>query len=323
MRQIWALCAALVGMSAIALGQGALAQQWPAHSVVVVSPFVGGTTNDLMADIVLDHVGHALGHPFIIENRPGDSGALGVASVVHAKPDGYTFLLSSSAMTAATILRKSLPYDPVHDLEPVAMFGGQPSVLLAAPAYKTVADLIAAAKAKPGTLKFASAGVASASYFAAERFVLAAGLDVKHEPYTEPFHGLTDLTAGRIDFYFVPIPPAQPLIAEGKAVALAVTMTTRVDALPDVPTLTELGYPGAPFLFWCGLSAPVNTPRDIIDRLSGAIQKVLVLPAVDKRYEGMGVIPMPLGPKEYGQFFAADLAAMTRFGNEAHITPSK
>jgi tripartite-type tricarboxylate transporter receptor subunit TctC len=323
MRPIWALCAALAGMSGIAFGQAALAQQWPAHAVVVVSPFVGGTTNDLVAEIVLDHVGEALGHPFIIENRPGGGGAVGVASVVHAKPDGYTLLLSSSAMSAAAILQKSLPYDPVHDLEPVAMFGGQPSVLLAAPGYKTVADLVAAAKAKPGALKFASAGFASPSYFAAEHFVVAAGLNVKHVPYTEPFNGLTDLMAGRIDFYFVPIPPAQPLIAQGKAVALAVTMPTRVDALPDVPTLTELGYPGAPFLFWAGLSAPANTPSNIVDNLNGAVHKVQTLGPVIERFESMGVIPMLMSPKEYGQFFATDMAVMTRLGNQAHITPSE
>jgi tripartite-type tricarboxylate transporter receptor subunit TctC len=323
MRPIWALCAALAGMSGIAFGQAALAQQWPAHSVVVVSPFVGGTTNDLVAEIVLDHVGEALGHPFIIENRPGGGGAVGVASVVHAKPDGYTLLLSSSAMSAAAILQKSLPYDAVHDLVPVTMFGGQPSVLLAAPGYKTVADLVAEAKAKPGALKFASAGFASPSYFAAEHFVVAAGLNVKHVPYAAPFDGLTDLMAGRIDFYFVPIPPAQPLIAQGKAVALAVTMPTRVDALPDTPTLTELGYPGAPFLFWAGLSAPANTPRDIVDNLNGAVHKVLTLLPVDKRFEGMGVIPMLMSPKEYGQFFATDMAVMIRLGNEAHITPSE
>jgi tripartite-type tricarboxylate transporter receptor subunit TctC len=319
MRLIWALCIALAGMSGIAFGQGAPAQQWPDHSVVVVSPFVGGTTNDLVADIVLDRVGQALGHPVIIENRPGGGGAVGVASVVHAKPDGYTLLLSSSAMSAAAILQKSLPYD----LEPVAMFGGQPSALLAAPGYKTVADLVAAAKAKSGALKFASAGSASPSYFAAEHFVLAAGLNVKHVPYTDPFNGLTDLMAGKIDFYFVPIPPAQPLIAQGKAAALAVTMPTRVDALPDTPTLTELGYPGAPFLFWAGLSAPANTPSDIVDNLNGAVHKVQTLQPVIERFEGMGVIPMLMSPKEYGQFFATDMAVMTPLGNQAHITPSQ
>jgi tripartite-type tricarboxylate transporter receptor subunit TctC len=323
MRRIRALCAALASMSGIAFDQAALAQQWPEHSVTVISPFVGGTTNDLLADIVLDHVGEALGHPFNIENRPGGGGAVGVASVVHAKPDGYTLLLSSSQMSAAAILQKSLPYDPVHDLAPVAMFGGQPSVLLAATAYKTVADLVAAAKAKPGALKFASAGFASPSYFAAEHFVVAAGLNVKHVPYAAPFDGLIDLMAGRIDFYFVPIPPAQPLIAQGKVVALAVTMPTRVDALPDTPTLTELGYPGAPFLFWAGLSAPADTPHDIVDNLNGAVHKVLTLLPVDRRFERMGVIPMLMSPKEYGNFFTTDMAVMARLSKEAHITPSE
>jgi len=323
MRPIWTLCAVFAGVGGIALGQTAPAQRWPEHSVTVVSPFVSGTTNDLVARIVLDHVGDALGHPFNIENRPGGGGIVGVASVVHAKPDGYTLLLSSSQMSAVAILQKSVPYDPVKDLTPVAMFGGQPSVLLAAPAYKTAADLIAAAKAKPGTLKFASVGFASPSYFAAEHFVIAAALDVKHVPYASPFDGLTDLMAGRIDFYFVPIPPAKPLIDQGKAAALAVTMPTRVDARPNTPTLTELGYPGAPYLFWCGLSAPANIPGDIVATLNAAVHKVLILSAVDQRYVGMDVIPMLMSPKEYGQFFATDVAVMTKLGKDAHITPSQ
>ncbi len=239
-----ALGAIFAGLAATAAVTAALAQQWPARSIVVVSPFVAGTTNDLIADVVLDHVGKYFGQPFVIENRPGGDGTVGVAAVVHAAPDGYTLLLSSSSMTSAAILHKSLPYDALHDLVPVAMLGGQPSVLVAAPdkGFKTVADLVAAAKAKPGTVKFASVGFGSASYFAAERFRLAADIDVQHVPYRGPVEALTDLMAGRVDFYFVPIPPAKPLITQGKLVALAVTTPFRLNDLPDVPALAAAGY---------------------------------------------------------------------------------
>ncbi len=224
MRASRALGAALAGIAAIVICATAMAQQqWPARSILVVSPFGGGTTNDLVADQVLDQVAKQFGQPFVIENRPGGGGTVGVASVVRAAPDGYTLLLSSSFMSSAVILHKSLPYDALHDLEPVAMFGGQPSVLVAAPAdgFKSVADLVAAAKAKPGALKFASVGFGSTSFFAGERFRLAAGVDVQHVPYRGPVEALGDLMAGRVDFYFVPIPPAQPLIRQSKVVALA------------------------------------------------------------------------------------------------------
>ena len=324
MRAIRALYAVFAGVAAIAIGTAAGAQQWPTRSILVVSPFAGGTTNDLIADLVLDHVGEEFGQPFNFENRRGGGGTVGVASVVHAAPDGYTLLLSSSAMSSAVILHKSLPYDSLRDLEPVAMFGGQPSVLVAAPdkGFKTVADLVAAAKARPGELKFASVGFGSTSYFAGERFRLAAGVNVQHVPYRGPFEALTDLMTGRIDFYFVPIPPALPLIAQGKAVALAVSTPGRLADLPKVPTLAQAGYPVVPYLFWCGLSAPANTPRDIVDRLNAAIGKVLGVPGIQARYRQIGVVPMPMSPERYGKFFADDMAAMIQLANDAHIDPS-
>jgi hypothetical protein len=152
-----------------------------------------------------------------LDNRPGGGGTVGVAAVVEAEPDGYTFLLSSSAMSTAVILHKSLPYDTLGDLEPVAMFGGEPSMLVGAPGkgVTSVPDLVAAAKANPGGLKFASVGIGSASHIAGERFRLAAGLNVQHIAYAGPGQALADLTAGRVDFYFIPVTPALPLITEG------------------------------------------------------------------------------------------------------------
>jgi tripartite-type tricarboxylate transporter receptor subunit TctC len=326
MRTIRALGAIFAGVTATMVVTATLAQQWPARSILVVSPFVAGTTNDLIADLVLDHVGKHLGQPFVIENRPGGDGTTGVAAVVHAAPDGYTLLLSSSSMSSAAILHKSLPYDALRDLEPVAMLGGQPSVLVAAPdkGFQSVADLVAAAKAKPGTLKFASVGFGSASYFAGERLALAANVDVQHVPYRGPVEALTDLMAGRVDFYFVPIPPAKPLIVQGKVAALAVTTPFRLADLPDVPALVAAaGFSIQPYLFWCGLSAPANTPRDIVDRLNAAIGNVLSDAGIQIRFRGMGVSPIPMRPEQYGKFFADDMAAMIQLGKDAHIAPTE
>src|SRR5579862_4377321 len=317
------LCAAFVGVVAIAAGPAALAQQWPTRPITVVSPFVAGTTNDLVARLVLDQVGRQVGQPLTLENRPGGRGTVGVASVAKASPDGETLLLSTSAMGTAVIMHKSLPYDTLHDLAPIAMFGGEPSMLIGAPGkgYATLADLVAAAKAKPGELKFASVGIGSASYIAGERFRLAAGLNVQHVAYPGAGQALADLTAGRVDFYIIPITPALPLISEGRAVPLAVSTPNRLQSLRGLQTLAEAGYPIGTYLDWCGLSAPANTPRNIIDELNGAVGKALGLPVVRTQLLRMGYEPTPMSPEQYGKFFADEVAAMRKLANDAQIQP--
>src|SRR5579862_2570508 len=302
----------LLGGAAAIAATPAAAQHWPARSVLVVSPFAPGTTYDLVARTVLDQVAREIGQPFVVENRPGGDGAVGVASVVKAAPDGYTFLLSSSSMSTAVILHKSLPYDALHDLEPVALFGGEPGLLLAAPGknFSTVDGLVASAKANPGKLKFASVGIGSASHLAGERFRLEAGLDVQHIVYPGPTEALNDLVAGRVDFYFVPITPTLRLAAQGKIVPLAVSTMARWPSLPDLPTLSENGYTISTFLTWCGLSAPPQTPHNIIDKLNEAIGRALDLPAIQLRLERMGFKPAQMDPKQYGKFIADDLASM-------------
>lgn len=325
--------ALLVGLHLPALaqtpspGSAALANTgaWPSHPITVVSPFAPGTMNDLVAHAVLDPAGADLGQPFVIVNRPGGDGTVGVAAVVHAAPDGYTLLLSTWAMAVSVILHKSLPYDVLNDLEPVGMLGGEPYMLMAAPGkgYADVASLVAAAKAKPGTLKFGSVGVGSAGFIAGERFRAAAGLDVVHVAYPGPTEALTDLAAGRVDFYFVPVTPALPLITEGRALALAVSTPMRLPSLSGLQTLAEAGYPVASFLTWMGLSAPAKTPRPIIDRLNAAIAKAIELPTVRGRLLRTGVVPITRSPEEYARFIADDVAALTKLAKDAHIEPTQ
>src|ERR1700738_4577940 len=193
-------------LAAVASGE---AQQWPTRPIRVVSPFPAGSASDTTSRIVLDQISQLLGRPMVIESRPGAGGRLGFAEVAKAEPDGYTLVTSSSSMASGLVLHKSLPYDPVRDFIAVALFGIQPNVLVASTqsGFKTIADLVAAAKAKPETLTFASAGIGSTSHMAAERFRLAANIDVRHIPFREG--GLTEVMAGRIDYYFLP-----PIVAE-------------------------------------------------------------------------------------------------------------
>jgi tripartite-type tricarboxylate transporter receptor subunit TctC len=302
----------------------AFADDWPSRPILVVSPFATGTTNDIVASLVLGPAESQIGQPFNIENRPGGGGIFGVNSVAKAPPDGYTFLLATSAMTTAAILHKSLPYDVVHDFAAVALFGGQPSMLMAAPqkGYNSVADLVAAAKASPGKIKFASVGVGSASYLAGQRFSQLAGLIVGHVAYSAPNEALDDVTAGRVDFYFVPVTPALPLITQGKAVPLAVSTANRLQSLPGLPTLRESGYSMPVYLTWCGLAAPAGTPSAIVSKLNTIVGKVLELPAVRTKLLRTGYLPEPMAAEQFANFVAEDLAAMVRLGKEAHIEPA-
>jgi tripartite-type tricarboxylate transporter receptor subunit TctC len=314
--------AAVVAIAFIVAANVALAGEWPKHPILVVSPFATVTTSDTIAQTVLGPAGAQLGQPFVLENRPGRGGTAAVASVAKVTPDGYTLLLATSAMTAAVIMHKSLPYDIVSDLAPVAMFAVEPGMLMAAPGkgYNSVADLVAAAKATPGAIKFGSVGLGSASYIAGERFRQLAGLNVVHVAYTGAAEALADLTAGRIDFYFVPVTPALPLIVQGKGTALAVSTPDRLRSLPGLPTLKESGYV-IPYLNWCGLSVPAKTSPDIIAKMNRVIADVLELPAVRTKLLRTGYVPAPMSAQQYGEFVANDVAAMTDLGKQAHIEP--
>ena len=272
---------------------------------------------------MLEQVSKQIGQSFVIENRPGAGGTIGSASVAKADPDGYTMLLLSSSQGSYLVLHKTLPYHPLRDFAPVALFGVQPSVLVAAPSkgWTSVADLVAAAKARPGALNFASAGIGSASHWAAERLRLATGIDVQHVPFRGPVEAFTEVMTGRVDFYYLPITPALPNIRDGKVVALAVSTPKRAPALPNVPTVAEAGYPDAQYLFWGGLALPAKTPRDIVDRLHAETQKALNVPAIQERLATFGVEPMPMSVDEFTQFYHDDVAAIVKLAKDINLVP--
>jgi tripartite-type tricarboxylate transporter receptor subunit TctC len=308
------------GVAAVLMAAAAAdAQQWPTRSIRVISPFAAGSASDTVGRVVLDQVSQNLGQSVIIEVRPGAGGTLGFANVARADPDGYTLVTSSSSMATESVLHKTLPYDPVRDFVPVALFGIQPNVLVASvqSGFKTVADLVAAAKAKPGTLTFASAGIGSSSHMAAERLRLAAKIDVRHIPFRET--GITEVMAGRVDFYFIPLAAATAALGSGKLAVLAVSSPARIPLLPDVPSIVEAGYPDAVFRFWTGVSAPAKTPREIVDKLHDATEKALAVPALRERLAKLGVDPVEMSVEDFGKFFRDDLAATVQLAKDAHI----
>ena len=295
-------------------------EHWPTRAVKVISPFTAGNAADTVARIVLDQVSQQVGQAFIFEPRPGAGGTAAAEFVAKADPDGYTVLLSSASLSSQLVFHTKLPYDAVQDFAEVSLIGVQPNVLIASPAsgLRTVDSLVAAAKAKPGALTFASAGVGSASHMAAERFRVATGIDARHVPFRGA-EGLAEVMAGRIDFYFIPVSLAVPLITDGKIVALAVSTPKRASLLPNVPTVAEAGYADAQYLFWGGLAVPAATPRDIIDALHDETQKALDAPLVREKLAKLGVEPQHMSVEQFKQFVRADVAATIKLATDAHI----
>jgi tripartite-type tricarboxylate transporter receptor subunit TctC len=224
-------------------------------------------------------------------------------------------------MATESVLHRKLSYDPVRDFVHVALLGTSPNILVASKAsgFKSVADLVAAAKAKPGTLTFASAGIGSSSHMAAERFRLAAKIDVRHVPFREG--GLLEVMAGRIDFYFIPLAAASSALHNDKLTVLAVSSPKRVDVIPNVPSITEAGYPDAVFRFWNGISVPAGTPKDVVQKMHDVIQKALDVPEVQAKLAKLGVEPAHLSVEEFGKFFKDDYEATRQLAKDAGIQP--
>jgi tripartite-type tricarboxylate transporter receptor subunit TctC len=316
-----AFTGAVLGTAFISSSPAIAADDYPTRPIRVISPFPPGSASDTVSRVVLDKVSQILGQPMVIEPKPGAGGIVGFDTVAKADPDGYTVVTSSTSMGTSMVLHKSLPYDPARDFVSVAMFGVQPNVLAASAqdGFKALADLIAAAKAKPGTLTFASAGIGSSSHMAGERLRLAAKIDVRHVPFKD--NGLTEVMAGRIDYYFLPLAAAASVLGSDKVTILAVSSPKRVPLLPNVPSVDEAGYPGAEFDFWVGLSAPAKTPRAIVEKLHDATEKALLDPEIAARLAKVGVEPEQMSVDAFGKFVRDDMAATVKLAKDANIEP--
>jgi tripartite-type tricarboxylate transporter receptor subunit TctC len=284
---------------ALALGvSSAGADNWPVRPLHVIVPLGAGTTTDIVPRIVFEQVSAQLGQPVIVENRPGAGTTTGTGAVAKADADGYTLLVNSSAHTIAPSLYPALGYDASRDFAAVAPLGLVPSVLLATTTkgFKRVSDLVGAAKAKPGSLNFASAGIGTATHLSAVRFNNSAGIEAVHVPFKAAPEILGEMMAGRIDYFLAPIAVALPFIRDGKLLALAVNTPARLPAIPDVPTLSESGFANADYSFWLAIFAPAKTPRAIVDRLAVETRKAMDEPKVRDKLAALGIEPMQLTP---------------------------
>jgi len=313
---------AIALLSALATSTAA-AQAWPSRTITAIIPFAAGNANDIVGRIVLSQVEKQLGQTIVIDNRPGGGTIVGVSAVARAAPDGYTMLVHSSSFSASYSLHKSLPFDMFKDFVAVVPLGYQPMVLVTATAkpWKTLAELVAAAKAKPGALNYASAGVGAASHLAAERFRLSAGFTAQHIPFKGPVEAMTEVITGRIDYYFLPIAPALANIRSGKVRALAVSTAKRAVALPDVPTTAEAGLKDAAYFFWNGLFFPAKTPSDIVNRLHTETQKALAVAAVQERLAKVGQEPLSMTPAQFEKYFHDDVRDTARLMQTAGAKP--
>ena len=303
-----------------ALGRRAFADAWPKDKIIrAVVPFAAGSTIDIIARIVLDPLSTQLGQTVVVENRGGAGGAIGSAAVAKSEPDGYTLLINASAHSAAPAVYSNLTYDPSKDFAGVTVFGVVPNVLLLAPSkgIKTVRELVE--RASGGAMTFASAGVGSATHWAAERFLLSAGVKATHVPFSGGPAALTEVMSGRVDFCFIGISSAMAFIADGRLLPLAVSTRKRSPALPNVPTTIELGYPDSDYSFWNGMLVPAKTPRPIIERLHAEVQKALALPAVQTKLAPQGVEPMPLAPQELDALIAKEIVSNINLARAAGL----
>ena len=287
------------------------AQSWPAKPLRAIVPIAPGSVTDTVPRVVFEQLSVQLGRNIVVENRPGAGQTIGAAQVAKADADGYTLLANSAAHTIAPALHANLSYNPARDFAAVAPLGVSPFVLVVHPGrgFRTARQLVAEAKAKPGSFNYSSPGVGTASHLSAERFRSSAGIQAVHVPFKGGVEAMTEVIAGRVDFFFVALGASLPHIRDGRLTALAVNGSSRSAALPEVPTLAEAGFAEAEYPFWIGLFVPAATPREIVERLNRETLKALEAPSVRSKLAAMGVDPMPMTAKAFDAYVAQQVVA--------------
>jgi tripartite-type tricarboxylate transporter receptor subunit TctC len=300
----------------------AYAQAYPVKPIRMIVAYPPGGGTDIVGRVIAQELGETLGQSVVVENRGGASGNIGTELAAHAAPDGYTVLMGNVAPNAINVsLFKNLPFDPVADFAPVTLVASTPNILVVHPSMpaRTVKDVIALAKAKPGTLNFASAGVGSSSHLAGELFRILGGAEIVHVPYKGAGPAMVDVLSGQVQLYFATMPAAMPHVKSGKLVPVAVTSAKRSRALPDLPTIAESGVPGYEASTWYGLLAPAHTPGAAIARLHDGVVAILAKPALREKLAGQGFEPVGDSPEEFAAYIRSEIAKWSKVIRDAGI----
>ena len=284
------------------------AQAFPSKPIKLISGATAGSASDIIARSIAEKLQNEFGVSVIVENKPGAAGTLAIQTILNSPADGHSVFVYTGAHTVLPLLNK-VSYDPVKDFSAVVPLAVVPNVMVVSPnkGYKSVKDVVAAAKNMPGQLNYASAGLGSATHMSAEKFKLATGIDAVHVPYKGSPEAITETMTGRIDYFFAPLVSALPMIKAGKLIPLAVSTPKRSSQLPDVPTLAEAGVAKSEYLFWIGMLVSSKTPRDIVNKLNQSTLKALQDSEVKDRLVGLGAEAMPMTPEQFDQLIKDEL----------------
>lgn len=305
----------------LAAASTAGAQGWPSQPLKVIVPFAPGSAVDVVPRLVFEQLSKRIGQPIVVENRGGAGGTLGAQQVARSQPNGYTLLVTTSAHTIAPAIQANLAYDPASDLIAIMPLGFTPSILVA-PKSKgigTVADLLAAARAEPGKLNYASAGIGSATHFSAVRFLASTSTEAEHVAFKGGPEIISELLAGRVDFFFGPVGIVKPHVDSGKLAALAVNTRMRSQMLPDVPTLAEAGVADAEYPFWIAMFAPAGVPQEIVEKLRRETEIALGSAPVADKLAALGVQPMPTTPADFQSMLRDEFALNRKLAKAAGL----
>lgn len=294
----------------------------PGKTVRLVSGASAGSASDIIGRAVAEKLQAELGVSVVMENRTGAAGTIAAQNIVTSPPDGHSIFVYTAAHTVTPLISK-VPYDALRDFAGVTPLAVVPNVMVVAAdkGYKTVKDVIDAAKAKPGALNYASVGVGTATYMNAEKFRIATGISALHVPYKGSPEAITETVAGRVDYFFAPLVSALPMIKAGKLIALAVGTTKRSALLPDVPTLAEAGVPKSDYLFWIGMLVSSKTPRDVVQKINQATLKALQAPEVRERFIALGAEALPMSPEQFDALIREEMASNAEIIKAAGIKP--
>jgi tripartite-type tricarboxylate transporter receptor subunit TctC len=301
----------------------ALAQSYPSKPVHLVISFTPGSSTDIIGRAVAAKLSEMWGQQVVAENRVGAGGTIGSAVIARATPDGYMLLANSSAHVANPSIYAKMPYDTLKDFTNISPLAGGPNVLIVGQGigWKTFQDFVKAAKAKPGTLNFSSAGIGSGTHFNLEKLKLMAGIDVTHVPYKGTPEAISDTIAGRVCCYFAPINASLPHVNGGKALALAVSSAQRSPLLPNVPTIAESGVPGFDYTLWVGLWGPAGMSADLTNKINADVRKAMASPDLKDRLTKLGTLPMDMSPEQFSGFVKKELDETAKVMKAAGIKP--